>query len=105
MLTPSYAAYSRRVGAEGADLRESSVERVLVAGERRGEPAFRAKLEEAWGRGSPRRWGSATSAPRCGAVRGAGRHALGARGFVHPELIDGSAGGPRVEDGAAGELS
>ena len=42
---------SGREGAErGIDLRESSVERVLVAGEPGGgEPAFRAKLEEGWG--------------------------------------------------------
>ena len=41
VLTPSYAAYL----AENHDLRDSSVERVLVAGEPGGgEPAFRAKL-------------------------------------------------------------
>ena len=46
VLTPSYAAYL----AENHDLRGSSVERVLVAGEPGGgEPAFRAKLEEGWG--------------------------------------------------------
>ena len=46
VLTPSYAAYL----AENFDLRESSVERVLVAGEPGGgEPAFRGQLEEGWG--------------------------------------------------------
>jgi phenylacetate-CoA ligase len=51
VLTPSYAAYLVESALErGMDLRESSVERVLVAGEPGGgEPAFRAKLEEAWG--------------------------------------------------------
>ena len=46
-LTPSYAAYLVEAAAErGFDLRGSSVERVLVAGEPGGgEPAFRAKLE------------------------------------------------------------
>jgi phenylacetate-CoA ligase len=64
VLTPSYAAHL----AENFDLRDSSVERVLVAGEPGGgEPAFRAKLERAGARRSPRRWGSATSASRSGA--------------------------------------
>ena len=46
VLTPSYAAYL----LELADLRDSSVQRILVAGEPGGgEPAFRAALEEGWG--------------------------------------------------------
>src|SRR4030095_8768260 len=46
VLTPSYAAYL----AENFDLRDSSVERLLGAGDPAGgEPAFRAKLEEGWG--------------------------------------------------------
>ncbi|HKH30760.1 MAG TPA: hypothetical protein VKA45_06880, partial [Gaiellaceae bacterium] len=46
VTTPSYAAHL----AERFDLRDSSVERVLVAGEPgAGEPAFRARLEEGWG--------------------------------------------------------
>jgi phenylacetate-CoA ligase len=51
VLTPSYAAYLVDAAADrGLDLRESSVERVLVAGEPGGgEPAFRAQLEEGWG--------------------------------------------------------
>ena len=51
VLTPSYAAYLVEWAAErDVDLRESSVERVLVAGEPGGgEPPFRAKLEEGWG--------------------------------------------------------
>ena len=45
MLTPSYAAHLVEWAAErGVDLRGSSVERVLVAGEPGGgEPAFRAR--------------------------------------------------------------
>jgi phenylacetate-CoA ligase len=51
VLTPSYAAYLVEWAAERSfDLRRSSVERVLVAGEPGGgEPAFRAQLEEGWG--------------------------------------------------------
>ena len=46
MLTPSYADYLLELG----DLRDSSVQRILVAGEPGGgEPAFRATLEEGWG--------------------------------------------------------
>ncbi|HET8968648.1 MAG TPA: AMP-binding protein, partial [Gaiellaceae bacterium] len=51
VLTPSYAAHLVEVAAErDVDLRTSSVERVLVAGEPGGgEAAFRARLEDAWG--------------------------------------------------------
>ena len=51
MLTPSYAAYLiERAADRGVDLRASSVERVLVAGEPGGgEPAFRAQIEDGWG--------------------------------------------------------
>ena len=51
LLTPSYAAYLIEAAAErGVDLRGSSVQRVLVAGEPGGgEPAFRAMLERGWG--------------------------------------------------------
>jgi phenylacetate-CoA ligase len=102
-LTPSYAAYL----AEKVDLRGSSVRRVLVAGEPGGgEPAFRAKLEEGWG-------ARVTEAMGVGDVGVSlwgeceeqdGMH-LGARGFVHPELIDPDTGAAvPMEDGAAGEL-
>ena len=96
MLTPSYAAYLLEWAAErGVDLRGSSVERVLVAGEPGGgEPAFRAQARgRAGARRSPRRWGSATSASRSGASarQQDGMH-LGARGFVHAELIDPESG-------------
>jgi len=103
VLTPSYAAYL----AEGHDLRGSSVQRVLVAGEPGGgEPAFRAKLEDGWGAKvteamgvgdiGPSLWGECEEQD--------GMH-LGAHGFVHLELIDPETGNVReVEDGAEGEL-
>ena len=103
VLTPSYAAYL----AESHDLRASSVERVLVAGEPGGgEPAFRARLEEGWG-------ARVTEAMGIGDIGVSlwgeceeqdGMH-LGARGFVHAELIDPDTGAAReLEDGATGEL-
>ncbi len=103
VLTPSYAAYL----AESFDLRGSSVERVLVAGEPGGgEPAFRAKLEEGWG-------ARVTEAMGIGDIGVSlwgeceeqdGMH-LGARGFVHAELIDPETGvALPLEDGASGEL-
>ena len=69
VLTPSYAAY----------LVESALERGWTSGSR-ASSAFSSRASRAGerqpsapssrrpgGRGSPRRWGSATSAPRCGA--------------------------------------
>jgi phenylacetate-CoA ligase len=103
VLTPSYAAYL----AESFDLRGASVERVLVAGEPGGgEPAFRAALEERWG-------GRVTEAMGIGDIGVSlwgeceeqdGMH-LGARGFVHAELVDPDTGDAiEIEDGATGEL-
>jgi phenylacetate-CoA ligase len=102
-LTPSYAAHV----AEKFDVRGSSVERVLVAGEPGGgEPAFRAKLEQGWG-------ARVTEAMGIGDIGVSlwgeceerdGMH-LGARGFVHAELVDPESGRAQaMEDGAAGEL-
>jgi phenylacetate-CoA ligase len=102
-LTPSYAAYL----AEQFDIAGSSVQRVLVAGEPGGgEPAFRAKLEEGWG-------ARVTEAMGIGDIGVSlwgeceeqdGMH-LGARGFVHAELIDAETGKAiAMEDGVAGEL-
>jgi phenylacetate-CoA ligase len=102
-LTPSYAAHV----AERADMRDSSVERLLVAGEPGGgEPAFRARLEERWG-------ARVTEAMGIGDIgislwgeceRQDGMH-LGARGFVHAELIDpGTGAALEMDDGARGEL-
>ena len=103
VLTPSYAAYL----AESHDLRGSSVERVLVAGEPGGgEPAFRARLEEGWGARVTEAMGIGDIGislwGECEAQDG--MH-LGARGFVHPELIDPETGAAlELEDGATGEL-
>ena len=102
VLTPSYAAYLVEWAAErGVDLRGSSVERVLVAGEPGGgEPAFRAKLEAGWG-------ARVTEAMGIGDIGVSlwgeceeqdGMH-LGARGFVHPELIDPETGARRRAGG------
>ncbi len=108
VLTPSYAAYLVEWAAErSVELRESSVARVLVAGEPGGgEPAFRSKLEEGWG-------AQVTEAMGIGDIGVSlwgeceerdGMH-LGARGFVHPELIDPETGAAiALEDGATGEL-
>jgi phenylacetate-CoA ligase len=108
VLTPSYAAHLvEAAAARDLDLRASSVSRVLVAGEPGGgEPAFRAKLEEGWG-------ARVTEAMGIGDIgislwgeceEQDGMH-LGARGFVHPELIDPETGGAvPLEDGATGEL-
>jgi phenylacetate-CoA ligase len=108
VLTPSYAAHLVETAVErGIDLRGSSVERVLVAGEPGGsEPAFRAKLEEGWG-------ARVTEAMGIGDIgislwgeceEQDGMH-LGARGFVYPELVDPETGAGRaLEDGASGEL-
>jgi phenylacetate-CoA ligase len=108
VLTPSYAAYLVEWAAErGVELRGSSVARVLVAGEPGGsEPAFRAKLEEGWG-------AQVTEAMGIGDIGVSlwgeceeqdGMH-LGARGFVHPELIDPETRtAVALDDGATGEL-
>ena len=108
VLTPSYAAHVVEWTAErGIDLAASSVERVLVAGEPGGgEPGFRELLERGWG-------ARVTEAMGVGDIgvslwgeceQQDGMH-LGARGFVHPELIDPASGEAReLTDGAAGEL-
>jgi len=108
VLTPSYAAYLLEAAAErGLDLRASSVERVLVAGEPGGgEPGFRELLEEGWG-------AKVTEAMGIGDIGVSlwgeceeqhGMH-LGARGFVHAELIDPETGSAlEPADGVTGEL-
>jgi phenylacetate-CoA ligase len=108
VLTPSYAAYVVEWAAErGVDLHGSSVRRVLVAGEPGGgEPAFRGALEAGWG-------AKVTEAMGIGDVGVSlwgeceeqdGMH-LGARGFVHAELIEPTTGAlVELADGAAGEL-
>jgi phenylacetate-CoA ligase len=103
VLTPSYAAHL----LERASLRDSSVRRVLVAGEPGGgEPAFRARLEEGWGARVTEAMGVGDIGPslfgEC--EQQDGMH-LGAHGFVHVELIDPDTGEAiPLEDDAAGEL-
>jgi phenylacetate-CoA ligase len=108
VLTPSYAAYLVEWAAErDFDLTGSSVERVLVAGEPGGgEAAFRAKLEDGWA-------AQVTEAMGIGDIGVSlwgeceeqnGMH-LGARGFVHAELIEPESGDAvEMRDGATGEL-
>ena len=108
VLTPSYAGYLIEWAADrGIDLAAQSVLRVLVAGEPGGgEPAFRELLERGWG-------ARVTEAMGIGDLgvslwgeceRQDGMH-LGARGFIHPELIDPETGATvAMDDGASGEL-
>jgi phenylacetate-CoA ligase len=103
VLTPSYAAYLLELG----ELRDSSIRRVLVAGEPGGgEPAFRAALEEGWGAHVTEAMGIGDIGPSLWGEceERAGMH-LGARGFVHAELIDPETGEARgLRDGVTGEL-
>ncbi|HEX5468795.1 MAG TPA: AMP-binding protein [Gaiellaceae bacterium] len=108
VLTPSYAAYLLESAAErGLDLHASSVARVLVAGEPGGgEPGLRAHLESGWGARVTEVMGigdiGASLWGEC--EQQDGMH-LGARGFVHAELIDPESGAAlALEDGASGEL-
>jgi phenylacetate-CoA ligase len=108
VLTPSYAAHLiERAADRGMDLAGSSVTRLLVAGEPGGgEPAFRARLEEAWGASVTEAMGIGDIGPSLWGEceEQAGMH-LGARGLVHAELIDPESGGAvPLEDGASGEL-
>jgi phenylacetate-CoA ligase len=103
VLTPSYAAHL----AESHDLRGSSVQRVLVAGEPGGgEAAFRAKLEEGWGAKVTEAMGVGDIGPSLfGECEEQDGMHLGAHGFVHMELVDPETGEARpMEDGAEGEL-
>ena len=108
VLTPSYASHLIEwSAAHGFDLAASSVRRVLVAGEPGGgEAAFRARLEAGWG-------AKVTEAMGIGDIgislwgeceHQSGMH-LGARGFVHAELIDPETDAAiKMADGARGEL-
>jgi phenylacetate-CoA ligase len=108
VLTPSYAAHLiERAEERGVDLRGSSVERVLVAGEPGGgEPAFRAKLEDAWGARVTEAMGIGDNgASLWGECEEQDGMHLGARGFVHAELVDPDTGAALdIDDGATGEL-
>ena len=108
VCTPSYALHLAEWGSQrGMDLPASSIERILVAGEPGGgEPAMRAKLENAWGARVTEAMGigdiGASLWGECEAQ--SGMHFC-ARGFVHIELIDPDTGkAVPMEDGARGEL-
>ena len=107
-LTPSYALHLVEKAAErGIDLAASAVRRLLVAGEPGGgEPALRARLEEAWGADVTEAMGIGDVAVslwgECSAKQG--MHFAG-HGFVHVELIDPDTGNVvEMTDGAEGEL-
>jgi phenylacetate-CoA ligase len=108
VLTPSYALHLAEWAAErGVDLANSSVRRVMVAGEPGGgEPAMRARLEADWGAEVTEAMGigdiSVSLWGECEAK--AGMHFSG-RGIVHVELIDPATGqSVEIADGARGEL-
>jgi phenylacetate-CoA ligase len=108
VITPSYAAYLVEASSErGFDLARSSVERVLVAGEPGGgEPAFRATLEAGWGAKVTEAMGIGDIGPSLwGECEQQNGMHLGARGFVHAELIEPDTGAAvELADGATGEL-
>jgi phenylacetate-CoA ligase len=108
VLTPSYAAHLVEWAAErDIDLRAASVDRVLVAGEPGGgEPGFRAQLEEGWGARVTEAMGIGDiGVSLWGECEAQGGMHLGARGFVHVELIEPETGAAlELDDGAAGEL-
>jgi phenylacetate-CoA ligase len=106
--TPSYALHlAEWAEARGIDTRTSSVKRILVAGEPGGgEPALRAKLEDAWGAKVTEAMGigdiSVSLWGECECQQG--MHFNGS-GIVHFELIDPETCNPvPIEDGAEGEL-
>jgi phenylacetate-CoA ligase len=106
--TPSYALHLAEIGeTRGLDLPNSSIERIMVAGEPGGgEPAMRAKLEAAWGAQVTEAMGigdiSVSLWGECEEQHG--MHFSG-RGFVHFELIEPETGkSVPIEDGARGEL-
>ncbi|MCU4653284.1 AMP-binding protein [Roseibacterium sp. SDUM158016] len=106
--TPSYALHLAEWAADrGIDTAGSSVDKILVAGEPGGgEPAMRARLEQAWGAQVTEAMGigdiSVSLWGECSERHG--MHFSGA-GFVHFELVDPDTGAPvPIEDGAEGEL-
>jgi phenylacetate-CoA ligase len=108
VMTPSYALHLVEWARErGMDLANSSVKRLMVAGEPGGgEPAMRTKLEAGWGASVTEGMGicdiSVTLWGEC--EEKAGMHFSG-RGFVHFELIDPETGASKpIVDGAEGEL-
>lgn len=107
-LTPSYALHLAEWAEEREiDLRSSSVDRLLVAGEPGGgEPALRARLGEAWGAKITEAMGIGDiSISLWGECEECDGMHFSARGFVHAELIDPDTGASLpMEDGAEGEL-
>jgi phenylacetate-CoA ligase len=106
--TPSYALHLAEIGeARGLDLPNSSIERIMVAGEPGGgERAMREKLEAAWGAQVTEAMGlgdiSVSLWGECQEQHG--MHFSG-RGFVHFELVEPETGKPvPIQDGARGEL-
>jgi phenylacetate-CoA ligase len=106
--TPSYALHLAEIGeSRGLDLANSSIKRIMVAGEPGGgEPAMREKLQKAWGAKVTEAMGigdiSVSLWGECEEQHG--MHFSG-RGFVHFELIDPQTGKQvPIEDGATGEL-
>ena len=90
VLTPSYAAYLvESVAERGVDLRARASSECWWRGSR---AAASRPSGRRWRRGgapaSPRRWGWAIPASRSGASARSRTGCTGARGFVHPELID-----------------
>jgi phenylacetate-CoA ligase len=103
VLTPSYAAYLLELG----ELQDSSVRRILVAGEPGGgEPGLRISLEAGWGARVTEAMGIGDIGPSLWGEceEQSGMH-LGARGLVHAELIEPETGEAlELRDGARGEL-
>jgi phenylacetate-CoA ligase len=108
VCTPSYALHLAEWGNQrGMDLPNSSVERILVAGEPGGgEPAMRTKLEQAWGARVTEAMGIGDIGPSLWGEceEQSGMHFC-ARGFIHIELIDPATGkAVPMTNGATGEL-
>ena len=106
--TPSYASYIAEWARQhGFDVRQSGMERIMVAGEPGGgEPDMRRKLEETWGAKVYEAMGlgdvAASLWGECHAQ--AGMHFSGT-GFVHVELIEPDSGQALpLAEGATGEL-
>jgi phenylacetate-CoA ligase len=106
--TPSYALHLAEIGqARGLDLPNSTIERIMVAGEPGGgEPAMREKLQAAWNAKVTEAMGIGDiSVSLWGECEEQQVMHFSGRGFVHFELIDPDTGAEvAVEDGARGEL-
>jgi phenylacetate-CoA ligase len=107
-MTPSYALHLAEWARDrGIDPADTSVERIMVAGEPGGgEPAMRARLESAWSAKVTEAMGIGDIAVslwgECEEQKG--MH-FGGRGIVHFELINPSSGETLpLADGAEGEL-